>query len=192
MREEMKPNLEFAEKIFPNVSVLVKKAMIFLHKKYLIEDEPKNWTGFFSEMRIYIKERLECKTFLGFEREISKITGKNMQHYHNTAFWEFAGEVNAFILSVPDPKIVQNFTKAELTEIVTKIWKRGFLEKEDSKYYIEKFGYHLIHYYKYLLKINFSNNIYRIIDKYDWCFKRSINMNITDIVEEIWEKEKKN
>ena len=197
MRKELKPNLEFAEGIFPKVNELIKNAFVYLHKEYLVliydPDNSKLTTPGkikISKLKYNITKRLESKTFLNIENELSDITLKDMGYYHNIDFWFLAGEPQAFILSVPDPVIINDITKDELTEIVTKIWKRGFLEKDDSKYIIGEYGYHLINYYKKLLEINFGNYSLEIIDKYDWRFSRSISENISDTVEEIFSRRK--
>jgi predicted transcriptional regulator len=79
-----------------------------------------------------------------------------MEIYNYNEFWRYTGkEPVAFILSIPEPKKFNDINKDELTEIVTKIWKRGFLEENDRKYKISKYGYHLIEYYKKILEINF-------------------------------------
>jgi len=187
MRNELKHNLEYAEQIFPKVSYFVTKAADFLHKSYLKKNILEYKEDIFKKTSQDVTKRLEYKTFLNIERKLSKLTGKNMSYYHNTNFWFCAGEVQAFILSVPDPIIITDISKDELTEIITKIWKRGFLENYDMKYSIEKYGYHLINYYKRLLEINFKNYKPEIIDKYDFCFANSINENIEKIVDEIWE-----
>jgi len=192
MREELKPNLEFAENIFPKVYKLVKKAFVFLHnerlmKKYVTENNifmHNNWKN------NCLTRRLEHKTFTKIENKLSKITAKDMSQYHNPDFWLFAGDSKAFIISLPEPKIINDISKEELTEIVTKIWKRSFLEEEDRKYSVAKYGYYLKHYYKKLLEINYGSNSINIIEKYDWLFSRSINENIIDTVNEIWEMEK--
>ena len=187
MRKELKPNLEFAGKIFPKVYELVEKASFFLHKDYLKKTmDDNNFGDMYKNLKKYITKRLEYKTFTKIENRLSTITAKDMSQYHSFKFWLGAGETKAFILSVPDPKIINDISKEELTEIVTKIWRRGFLEKDDIKYSIEKYGYYLIHYYKKLLEINFGSNSSNIIEKYDWRFSRSINENIIDIVKELW------
>ena len=184
MRKELKPNLEYAEKIFPQVNKLVTKAFLFLHKNY---ENKFKFNFSITEINDYVRERLEYKTFVNIENKLTKLTGKDMHYYHNSKFWLFASDIQSFILSVPDPPIILNITKNELTEIITKIWKRGFLEEDDMKYSVAEYGYHLIHYYKKILKINFKNYNSQIIEKYDFCFSNCINENIKNIVDKIWE-----
>ena len=209
MRNELKPSLKFPEKTFRKIFRLVCKATSFLrqnNRTYVFPEGGKR------EILIKrINERLEHKEFREIEENISKIAGIDMNQYHYPEFWILRGKNITFIFTVSEPKVINNITKDELTEIVTKIWNKSFLETEDMKLPIAKvYGDHLIEYYVKLLDANFYLNSSGIIEKYNyencirenydnhvckqyncekycWYFSRSITQIITDIVDEIWE-----
>jgi len=157
MRSEFKPNLEYIEKMFPKINELTKKGI------KIVLDTTGHDIDFFSENRLQRKmdiaiENMESEAFKNIEYELEIMINKNMAKYHNINIWFTPdSEYVAFKICLTDPIKVNNFTKNELSEIVTKIWKRNFLEKEQMNYYVSKFGCNLIYYYKELLKINFEN-----------------------------------
>ena len=157
MRDELMPKLEFSEKTLNKLIKMVSKATSFLrqnNRKYAFLEKDER-----EKLIKKIKERLEYKEFREIEEKIFEIIGKDMNQYHKSDFWIFRSKKIAFILSVSEPKVINDFTKDQLTIIVTNILKGRFFELKDKKFPIAKvYGEHLIEYYIKLLDINFKIN----------------------------------
>jgi hypothetical protein len=134
MRKELEPNWETAEKLYPEIVKLIEK-----YTEYCDENGDE--------------ENIEYKKL---EEQLNELTGKDMSQYHLWEYWEEEGlEVLSFRISLPEPNIVNDITKEELTEIV-KIIKVDIYKTIDDKNFREKFNYYLGDYYHELLKINFE------------------------------------
>jgi len=185
MRKELKPNLEFIERIFPKVNELTKKGIM------IISDCSSYKIDLFSEDRLQriiniAKENLESNSFKIIEKELENIIGKDIAKYHNINLWfRPDSEFVAFKICLSDPIKINNFKKEELKEIITKIWKRSFLEKDELNYYISKFSYQLIYYYKELLKLNFEN--YKP-EYFEYERSHFFDDNREEIINKIWNK----
>ena len=183
MRKELKPNLEFIEKIFPKVNELTKKGI------KIVLDSSNHNIDLFSKNRLQMKidiakNNLESESFKKIEKELEMIIGKDMTKYHNIDVWFTPdSEYVAFKICLSNPVKINDFTKEELEEIVTKIWKKAFLDKNEFNYYISKFGYHLIYYYKKLLELNFEN--YKP-EYFEYETGHLLDDNREEIIDKIW------
>ncbi|WP_142685767.1 hypothetical protein [Chitinophaga polysaccharea] len=119
---------------------------------------------------------------------LHELTGKDMAAYNLDEWWEEEGdEVLAFRISLPYPLKVPDFTKEELTEIVTRI-KNPELPRGNEENITETFAIYLDQYYHKLLSLNFENydikQFQRNKDKSGKYYEYSVN----EIVEMLWNK----
>jgi hypothetical protein len=146
MRHELKPRIEIAEKLFPNI--------IKLLENYVNDDN-----GNLSEL----------------ENKLKEITGKNIEQYYLSS-WLEEDEIDniAFVLSLPENNNnkYKNITEDELFEIITfmklysnKTTEETELEKSGSKTFEEKYKHKLVGYYHNILKNNFKRYNYELLYK---------------------------
>lgn len=96
----------------------------------------------------------ENAEYIRIENEIHKITGKDMSRYNLWETWEAEGpEVLAFRISLPDPVKIDDLTKEEIQEIVTKIQTFDPSKVEEDSFE-GQFSYYISDYYHAFLKLN--------------------------------------
>jgi hypothetical protein len=134
MRKELEPNWETAEKLYPEIVKLIEK-----YTEYCDENGDE--------------ENIENKKL---ENKLNKITGKDISKYNLSEYWEEEGlEVLSFRISLPEPNIVNDITKEELTEIVKRM-KVDIYKTIDGNNFREEFNLYTGKYYHKLLEINFK------------------------------------
>jgi uncharacterized Fe-S cluster-containing radical SAM superfamily protein len=164
MRKELEPNIEIAEKLYPEIKELIEK-----YTEYC--DENGN------------DENIEYKKL---ENKLHEITGKDISQYNLWEYWEEEGiEVLSFRISLPDPIIINNITKEELTEMIENINDKK-RDKTNENKFVEEFKYYFDNYYHKLLKINFKNYKYEYFNKQKGKAGKYFEYNTDEIVEKIW------
>ena len=166
MRKELEPNMEIAEKLYPQIKELVEE-----------------YTEYFDENGD--EENSEYKKL---EDKLHDITGKDISQYNLSEYWEEEGlEVLCFKISLPEPNVVNEFTKEELTEVVKRI-KEDVFEENGGQNFTELFNYHLEEYYHKLLKINFKKYKFEYFERQKGKNGKYFEYEIEEIVEKIWDK----
>jgi hypothetical protein len=169
MRNELEPDMTIAKKLYPQIKELLEK-----YTEYVDE--------YGDEKDIEYKK---------MEKKILEITGKNISEYKEWEYLRIVGlEEEAFKISLPDPKIVNDITKDELIEIVERMNRDYFDDNGELKKiagedeFIYEFKIYLYNYYHELLKMNFKK-------KYDEYFfgQKGKGLNIEEKIEKmLWEK----
>ncbi|MGN7811211.1 hypothetical protein [Flavobacterium sp. 22076] len=138
LRKEIEPQLEIAEKLYPEIL----KSII-------------DYTDFVDENGD--EEEIEYQKL---EDKLHQLTGKDMSQFNLWEWWEGEGaEVLSFRIALPAPIKVENITKEELTEIVSKRikWFDEWMKKKDTdQSFKTQFTPHLEGYYHDFLKLNFK------------------------------------
>lgn len=143
LRIEIEPNLEIAEKLYPEIldQILQYTAFIDNHG-----DENNTASN-------------------NIENKLNQLTGKDISKYNLSEYWEEEGaEVLAFRIGLPNPQKVNNVTKDEVIEIVRRIGHFEESQKDwDEMSFKEKFSPYLDDYYHEFLKLNFKTYDYKKI-----------------------------
>ncbi|MDR1246527.1 MAG: hypothetical protein LBK57_05800, partial [Clostridiales Family XIII bacterium] len=143
MRKELEPDMETAEKLYKEVLKLIEE-----------------YTDFYDENGD--DEDIEYKKS---EAKLKEMTGKDISQYNLFEYWEEEGpEILSFKISLPEPKVIENITKEELTEIITTLKDRDF-ENIIGNDFVEEYKYYLDEYYHKLLKVNFKNYRYEYFNR---------------------------
>lgn len=117
---------------------------------------------------------------------LHELTGKDMSGYNVSEWWEEEGdEVLAFRISLPRPLKVPDFTKEELTEIVTRL-KNPELPNGKEDNFAQSFGVYLDQYYHALLSLNFEGYNVRQFQRNKNKEGKYFEYSINEIVEMIW------
>lgn len=143
LRPEIEPNLDIAEKHYPEILNQILKYTEFVDKN---GDE----------------NNIEYKNL---ETRLNKLTNKDISKYNLWEYWEEEGaEILAFRIGLPDPLKVDKITKEEVTEIVRRI---GYFEEPEKEWndltFKEQFSLYFDDYYHAFLKLNFKAYDYRKI-----------------------------
>ena len=166
MRKELEPNMEIAEKLYPQIKELVEE-----YTEYCDENGDE-----------------ENSEYKKLEDKLHDITGKDISQYNLSEYWEEEGlEVLCFKISLPEPNVVNEFTKEELTEVVKRI-KEDIFEENEGENFTELFNYHLEEYYHKLLKINFKKYKFEYFERQKGKNGKYFEYEIEEIVEKIWDK----
>ena len=166
MRKELEPNIEVAEKLYPKIKELVEE-----YTEYCDENGDEG----------NIKYNI-------LENKLHEITGKDISQYNLWEYWEEEGlEVLCFKISLPEPNVVKEITKEELSEIIKRI-KEDIFEENEGNSFMELFNYHLDEYYHKLLEINFKNYKYEYFGRQKGKNGEYFEYEIDEIVEKIWNK----
>ena len=167
MRKELEPNMEIAEKLYPQIKELVEE-----YTEYCDENGDE-----------------ENSEYKKLEDKLHDITGKDISQYNLSEYWEEEGlEVLCFKISLPEPNVVNEFTKEELTEVVKRI-KEDVFEENGGQNFTELFNYHLEEYYHKLLEINFKNYKYEYFERQKGKNGKYFEYKIEEIVDKIWNLE---
>lgn len=136
LRKDIEPDFDTAEKWYPEVLQL-----ILAYTDYCDEQGDENQSAY---------QKLEDK--------LHEMTGKEMFRFNLWEWWEADEAENlAFDIALPDPVIVDNITKNELSEIVRRL---KTFELPEERSFKAQFYSHLCFgngYYHEFLKLNFKN-----------------------------------
>jgi len=101
-------------------------------------------------------------------------------------WWEEEGaEVLAFKISLPDPKIIDQLTKEELTEIVNR--KKIFVIKdEDDESLKAQFHYHIEYYFTDFLALNFKTYTHKLFQRQQDRKGEYFEHSQDEVVEKLW------
>jgi hypothetical protein len=166
MRKELWPDMRSAEKLYKKVAKLIEK-----------------YTDFYDENGD--EDHIEYKKL---EIQLNEITGKDISQYNLFEYWEEEGmEVLSFKISLPEPKIIENITREELTEIITMIKDRDF-ENIKGNDFVEEYKYNLDVYYHKLLKANFKNYKYEYFNRQKGKDGKYFEYSVEEIMSKISDK----
>ncbi|WP_300674598.1 hypothetical protein [Soonwooa sp.] len=138
LRKEIEPDFETAEKRYPEILKL-----ILAYTDYCDENGDEDNSEY---------EKLEKK--------LHEMTEKDMSQFNLWEWWEGDGTENlAFDISLPEPQIVENITKEELTEIVRRLKSYEEPNEDDQSFKSTFWNYTLFGnnaYYDSFLELNFK------------------------------------
>lgn len=122
------------------------------------------------------------------EQLIQNLTEKESNTYSLFEWWEAEGaEVLAFKIALPNAQKVNNISREELTEIVTRI-KNCKTPNPNNDKFLEEFNYHLDSYYHQLLAVNFPKYEYSYFNRQKDKSGNYFEYNIDEIVNNIIKK----
>lgn len=134
MRNQLEPDWETAEKLYPIIKALIEEYTEYCDKN---GDED------------FVKYKM-------LESKLSEMTQKDISQYNLWEWWEEEGlEVLSFRISLPEPNIVEDISKKELLEIIQRIQMEVQDTTENS--FKKDFLYYLADYYHKCLEQNFKN-----------------------------------
>ncbi|RXM51232.1 MULTISPECIES: hypothetical protein [unclassified Chryseobacterium] len=137
LRDEIEPDFETAEKRYPEVLKLVL--------------DYADWCDEHGD-----EDNSEYKKL---ENKLHAMTGKEMSQFNLWEWWEGDGaEHLSFDISLPDPQIVENITKDELTEIVRRMNTFEIPDPDDQSFKGIFYNYICFgsDYFTDFLKLNFK------------------------------------
>ncbi|WP_342331262.1 hypothetical protein [Pedobacter sp. FW305-3-2-15-E-R2A2] len=141
LRTELEPQLEIAEKRYPEVLNLILEYTEFADENG-DEDE--------TEIKI-------------LAHKLHLLTHKELSKFNLLEYWEEEGaEVLAFRISLPDPLKSEEFSKEELLEVIRRLKTFEGVTGEGFK---ERFKYYLADYYHQLLALNFKRYSYQLFNR---------------------------
>ena len=170
MRKELEPNREVAEKLYPQI-------------KELIEEYTEYCDEYGDEENIEYKK---------LENKLHEMTGKDISQYNLSEYWEGEGlEVLSFRISLPDPNVVYDITKEELTEMIRRL-KQDSLEVNsevnDENDFKELFNCYLGDYYRKLLEVNFKKYKHGYFNRQKGKNGEYFEYEVDEIAEKLWDK----
>ncbi len=164
LREEIEPDFETAERLYP---IVLKSIMDYT--EYCDENGDEDFSEY---------EKLATS--------LHQLTGKDMSQYNLWEWWEEEGaEVLAFKIALPNPKVVDNVTKEELTELVSRLKAIKTLNEQDTSLKA-KFIYHLDEYYFRFLEINFKTFDYAFFESHKGSNGNYFEYTQQQIIERLW------
>jgi hypothetical protein len=167
MRKELEPKMEIAKKLYPQIIKLIEK-----YTEYCDENGDEG-----------------NAEYRNLEKKLNEITGKDMSRYNLWEYWEEEGlEPLCFKISLPEPDVVNDITKEELTEIVKKIKEDIFQKNDDNDEFTKEFKYFLEDYYHKLLGINYKNYKYEYFCRQKGKNGKYFEYNVDEIVIKLLEK----
>lgn len=136
LRSELEPQLDIAEKHYPEILRLILAYTGFCDKN---GDED---TGEYKKL----------------EEKLHQLTQKDMAQFNLSEWWEEEGaEVLSFRISLPDPLLVKDIKKEELAEILNRIADFKQSDKNaDDLTFKDQFSFYLDSYYHRFLALNFK------------------------------------
>jgi len=168
LRKEIEPQLERAEEIYP---VILKSLLAYTEYVHENGDE----------------DDVEYQKVVQY---LTELTGKNIAEsdYAIREYWEADGEHReSFKIALSEPIVVDNVTKDELLEIITRIKTIELPDYLKTDFIDENgFEWEICSYYHQFLKLNFKKYKYGFFNR-----KKDKNGNwnessIEEIVEYIW------
>ncbi|MVX36335.1 hypothetical protein [Myroides sp. LoEW2-1] len=165
LRSEIAPQMKVAEERYP----IVLKAVL-------------GYTDFCDEYGD--DDLIEYKRV---EEELHQLTGKDMSRYDLWEYWEGEGaEVLSFRIALPDPLVVKDISRQEITEIVTILKVFDVSEEIEGTTFKQQFKWHLSDYYYSFLKLNcpkYSNKFFmRNKNKLGEYFEYSIEETVNELM----------
>jgi predicted AlkP superfamily pyrophosphatase or phosphodiesterase len=165
MRNEIEPDWETAEKIYPAI-----KALIEEYTEYCDENGDE-----------------ELAEYKKLKNRLSEITKKDISYYKLWEWWEGEGlEVLSFRISLPEPNIAQDISKEELMEIVRRI--NVSIQQDNKNSFRNAFSCYLEDYYHKLLKRNFKKYKYAYFNRQKDNAGNYFEHSTEEIAEKIWSK----
>ncbi len=168
LRKEIEPLVDKAEKIYPDIL------------KSLLD-----YTEFVDEKGD--EDNIEYQKVVDY---LTELTGKNIAE-SDYAIWEY-WEVNgahreSFKIALPNPIIVDEITKEELTEIVTRIISFKLPEYLKTEFIVKnEFEWEILDYYHQFLKLNFKKYKYKIFNRQKDINGEWYEPSTEEIVAKIW------
>lgn len=132
----------------------------------------------------------ENTAYKKLENTLYELTGKEMSQFNLWEWWEGDGAENlAFDISLPDPVPVENITKNELEEIVTRL-KSFELPVKTSENEFKSIFYSQLYfgngYYHQFLKLNFKTYQPRLFQRNKHKNGNYFEYDKQEIVEILW------
>lgn len=141
LRTELEPQLEIAEKRYPEILNLILEYTKFV-------DENGDEDG--EESKI-------------LAHKLHLLSHKAPSKFNLWEYWEEEGaEVLAFRISLPDPMKSDQFSKEELLEVIKRL---KTFEPVTGEGFKERFKYYLEDYYHQLLALNFKGYTYQLFNR---------------------------
>lgn len=143
LRTELEPQLDLAEKCYPEVLNLILEYTKFI-------DETGDENG---------------EEYKNLAHKLHLLTNKEMARFNLWEYWEEEGaEVLAFRVSLPDPLKTDQFSKVESLEVIRRLktFEAPIGTVESFK---ESFKYYLADYYHQLLALNFKTYTYQLFNR---------------------------
>ncbi|WP_306353023.1 hypothetical protein [Flavobacterium sp. '19STA2R22 D10 B1'] len=167
LRIEIKPNVEIAEKRYPEIL----KSIL-------------DYTDFCDEHGD--EELIEYHIL---ETKLQKITQKDISKFNLYEWWEEEGaEVLAFRISLPDPLPLTNTTQEELAEVVKRIKTPiEFVRNNEVEINFEnQFKYYFDDYYHQFLKLNFKSYKHNLFHSFKDQKGNYTEHTVDEIIHLIW------
>lgn len=164
LRKEIEPDIETAEKLYPEVLKL-----ILAYTDYCDENGDEDNSEY---------QKLENK--------LHGITGEDISRFNLWEWWEAEGAENlSFDISLPDPKIVDNILKTELIEIVKR--KLTFVMHNDNDdSFRGQFHYRFGDFYIDFLEKNFKTYNPKLFQRNKDKNGNYFEYSEDEIVEKLW------
>jgi hypothetical protein len=167
LRREIEPQLERAEKLYPEILKLVMNYATFCDEH---GDE-------------------ENREYKRLENKLHALTGKDISKFNLWEWWEEEGaEVLAFRIALLDPKKFDDMTEDEVFEIVNRILTFEEPDEANSSFE-EQFKYHLDDFYHELLSINVETYDYQLFTRQKDKDGNYFEYSAVQIVEKLFQKE---
>lgn len=167
LRKEIEPQIEIAEQRYPKVLKLILE-----YTDYCDENGDEDNSEY---------EKLENK--------LNKITGKDMSEFDLWEWWEGDGAENlAFDISLPEPQTVDDITKEELTEIISRL--KTYQQPDENDESFRALFYHRTlfgnDYYYNFLEQNFTTYDPQLFQRQKDKNGNYFEYNTEEIVEKLW------
>lgn len=168
LRDEIEPNVLFAEKIYPKVL-----ASLLNYTSYVEANGDE--------------DNAEYQRVIDY---LSGLTGKDIvnRNYSIWEYWEADGEHReSFKIALPDPIKVTNITLEELTEIITRIVQLTIPDYLDTPFVQQNgFMWEIIQYYQSFLELNFKKYKASLFNRQKNAKGEWYEPGVDDIVNRLW------
>ncbi|MEC8122795.1 MAG: hypothetical protein VX125_02905 [Pseudomonadota bacterium] len=172
LRIEIEPDFETAQQLYPTVLELI-----------------ANYTRFCDEFGD--ENSVEYQKL---SEKLTQITLKDISQYDLWEWWEAEGIENlSFDICLPEPKIIKDISKQELTEIVQRIKKSDFTAQHKNNF-IHSFYIRTVFpggYFYNFLKLNFKYFHHRLFQRNKDQNGKYFEYSTEEIVEQLWAKKSK-
>jgi hypothetical protein len=167
LRTEIEPDFGTAQQLYPTVLELI-----------------ANYTDYCDEFGD--EDSLEYQKL---SETLTEITSKDISQYDLWEWWEAEGIENlSFDICLPEPKIIHNISKQELTEIVQRIKSSDF-NTQHANEFINAFYLRTIFsggYFYNFLKLNFKAFKHQLFQRNKDQTGRYFEYSVEDIVDRLW------
>ncbi len=168
LRAEIEPDIQFSEEIFPKVLKTIVDYNDFVYEK---GDE----------------QNIEYDKVIAY---LSDLSGKDIAaaDYAIWEYWEAEGEHReSFKIALPYPKKLEQVSKAELAEIVSRIKRLKIPDYLNNDFIKEhNFVWEIIDYYHHFLSLNFKNYSFNFFIRKKNKAGEWYEASVEEIVELIW------